>query len=149
MTFRIKSLEDLIMRKHSISIFCIFLGIIILFFYFQWGQEMEICNSTSETAENYYSLNITIVANKIYIADKQEFAELVIQKCVTNNWNEMRFSYDLSGYPNELCADVYMNNYAYEHGRKANFRIIYSQDSKYHYKYNIKDNPDKFAITIE
>lgn len=139
--------EVLSMKKYSIRIIiiCIFFGIISFSFYLQWGQEMEICNTTSETANNYYSLDITIIAHRLYIRDKEKFAESAIQKCVENSWKDIRFSYDLSGYPNELNIDVYMSNCAY-HSHKMAFTIVYSQDNNF--EYNIKDNPDKFTIKL-
>lgn len=123
--------------------------IIITAIYLQWGRDMEICNTRPKTSKNAYFEKITLIANKLYIHDKYEFAETVIQKCVDNAWKEVRFSYDIAGYPNELCIDVYINNYAFEHRQTASFRITYSQASKFNYKYDIKDNPEKFTITID
>lgn len=110
---------------------------------------MEIFNTRPETSKNAYFEDVTLIANKLYIYDKYEFAESVIQKCIDNSWKEVRFSYDIAGYPNELCIDVYMNDYAFEHRQNVSFRITYCQDSRFNYKYNIKDNPEKFTITIE
>lgn len=136
------------MKKYKI-IFAFLLCITFLFIYLQWGRDMELCHTNSERSENWYSEDITIVANKIYIQDKQKFAESVIQKCVENTWKEIRFSYDLGGYPNELNIDVYMNNYAYEYIKIPNFRIKYIQKNTLNNNYNIKDNPDAFTLKIE
>lgn len=135
------------MKKYYIII-SFLLGIIIFFIYLQYGQNMEICNSTSETFKNGYCEDITVIANKLYIKDKQKFAKLVIQKCIDNSWDEIRFSYDLNGYPNELSIDVYTNMYKFTYRKKVSFKIVYSQDAEYNFKYNIKDNPEKFTIQI-
>lgn len=134
------------MKKIIITTILSFLTLTII--YLQWGRDMEICNTRPETSKNAYFEDVTLIANKLYIFDKYDFAESVIQKCVDNSWKEVRFSYDIAGYPNELCIDVYINSYDFEHRENA-FRITYSQDSKFKYKYNIKDNPEKFTITIE
>lgn len=137
------------MKKIFITTILSLLISIIFLTYLQWGRDMKICNTRPETSQNAYFEDVTLIANKLYIHDKYEFAESVIQKCIDNSWKEVRFSYDIAGYPNELCIDVYMNNYAFEHRQDVSFRITYSQDSKFNYKYNIKDNPEKFTITIE
>lgn len=137
------------MKRIIITIILGFLISIIFLIYLQWGRDIEICNTRPETSSNAYFENVTLIANKLYIHDKYEFAESVIQKCVDNSRKEVIFSYDIVGYPNKLCIDVYMNNYAFDHRQNASFRITYSQDSKFNYKYNIKDNPEKFTITIE
>lgn len=137
------------MKKIVITTILGFFVSIFILIYLQWGRDMEICNTRPETSKNAYFEEVTLIANKLYIHDKYEFAETVIQKCVDNSWKEVRFSYDIAGYPNELCIYVYMNNYAFEHRQTASFRITYSQDSKFNYKYNIKDNPEKFTIMID
>lgn len=137
------------MKKIIITTISSFLILVFSLIYLQWGRDMEICNTRPETSQNAYFEDVTIIANKLYIHDRYEFAESVIQKCIDNTWQEVKFSYDIAGYPNKLYIVVYMNDYAFEHRQNASFRITYSQDSKFNYKYNIKDNPEKFTITIE
>lgn len=142
-------MESIFMRKEIKKFIIIILCMIIYIAYLQWGRDMEICNTVSESFENGYCEDITIIANKLFIKDKEQFAESVIQKCIDNTWKEIRFSYDLAGYPQELSINVYMNNYAYKYSKRLGFRITYSQKNMLDDNFNIKDNPEKFSIKIE
>lgn len=135
------------MKKFKIIVIFL-LCIIFLCFYLQWGRDIELCQTNTERAENWYCEDISIIANRLYIHDKQKFAEMVLERCIDNTWKEIRFSYDLAGYPNELYIDVYMNNYTYNHMKIPSFRIAYTQEDTLKI-YNIKDNPDKFTLKIE
>lgn len=86
-----------------------------------------------------------IIANKLFIIDKEKFAEDVIQRCKDNNFKEIIFSYDVSGYPNELHITVYNNKQQRENGESA-FQIAYEQVTGEIFAYDIKNNPDKFKI---
>ncbi len=120
---------------------------LFLLSYLQWGRELDVCNSRIESFNGGYYENISIIANSIYIFDKEEFAEQIIQDIIDNSLKDILFSYDIHGYPNGLHITVYMNEYARKNG-KSNFEISYSQDSNYNSAYNIKDNPDKFKLNI-
>lgn len=56
--------------------------------------------------------NLTIITNKIWVIDKEEFANDMVQKSIDNSFKNVRFSYDL-GQPNELCIVVFVNNMRY------------------------------------
>ena len=47
------------------------------------------------------------------------------------------------GYPNRLQINVYLNEFS-----KRHFTILYMRESENGMDYNIKDNPDKFEISI-
>lgn len=119
----------------------------ILLAYLQWGREIEGCDTRIETFNDGYSESISLIANKIYISDKENFAEHALFKIVDNSLKGILFSYDIQGYPNELHIIVYMNNSSYSSG-KSKFEISYLQDSEYGFLYNIKDNPEKFTLEI-
>lgn len=82
----------------------IFLG----FLYLQFGREPEIKNSRITNYQNEYSEDVSIIANKLYITDRNKFAEEVIDTFLDNSFENLKFSFDL-GYPSELNISVYMN----------------------------------------
>lgn len=88
-------------------------------------------------------MDITIIANRLYIRDKEKFAEQMLQRCVDNSFHGVRFSYDMNGYPNELSISVYMNHTMWKLKKRA-FQIWYEQDLEY--QYDIKDGIDKFNV---
>ena len=56
-----------------------------------------------------YEEYISVIANKVWISDKEKIAEELVKKCIENNFQEIMFSYDLRGYPNGLHITVYTN----------------------------------------
>ena len=56
----------------------------------------------------------------------------------------VRFSYDITGYPNEITISVYSNEWSYEHNQRM-YQIIYSSDNDGN---NVKNNAVKFKIQI-
>lgn len=74
-----------------------------------------------------------------------KFAKYVLQRCADNSFREVRFSYDLSGYPNEVHITVYMNRAAWKWRKKA-FEIRWISEEDKHY--NIVENPEKYRIEI-
>lgn len=99
------------------------------------------------SASNGYSENVVIIANKLWI-NKQKFAEEMIQRCIDNDFHEVLFSYDVRGYPNELHLTIYNDNFKYRRN-KIEFQVNYEQIEGDIYEYNIKDNPEKFKLTIQ
>lgn len=118
----------------------------ILLGYLQFGREMEICSSRSETSGDLQLKSISVVANTLFISDKEEFAKQIVQKCIENSFKEIKFSYDV-GYPNQLIIMVYLSETEWKEG-KENFIICFAQDEESDYQYNIVENPEKFQIEI-
>ncbi len=50
-----------------------------------------------------------ITANKIVLTNQDDFANELIQKAINNEFENMQFSYDILGYPDELTITVYTN----------------------------------------
>ncbi len=123
--------------------------VIIILGYLQYGREIEGYDSIVENSENGYIENISIVANRLFIANKGNFSKQAIQKTIDNSLNGIMFSYDIQGYPNGLYITVYLNDTDYRNG-KSSFEISYLQDGEGEYdeKYDIKDDPDKFTLKI-
>lgn len=120
-------------------IICMTIG----FLYLQYGRDVNVTSSMNLSSDNYYEMELTVVANKLFIIDKQRFAEEMIERCIDNNFHDIKFSYDMMGYPNRLQINVYLNEFS-----KSHFTILYMTESENGMDYNIKDNPDKFVISI-
>ncbi len=122
--------------------------ILVLIVYLQYGRKIQAYSSVTESSDTGYCENVQIIANKLYIRNKEDFAKQIIQDCIDNTLNGIKFSYDLQGYPNELNITVYMDSYSYQRNA-ISFEISYFQSLKNNYQYNIKDNPEKFILKIE
>jgi len=110
--------------------------------------KMDVLSSNSETSANWYELNINIIADKDTVLDKEACSNEIIQHVLDNDFHSTRFSYDLSGYPNEVTVDVFTSEknfkkgkVAYSFGYVADFNIENADIQN-----NIKDNPDEFEI---
>lgn len=91
--------------------------------------------------------SIVVVTNTKEVEDKEACAQEIIAHCVANDFHNVRFSYDRSGYPVELHAKVYLKKEDMKNGEPV-FEMDYEQDEEDNYQYNIKDNPEKFHLTI-
>ena len=112
----------------------ILIGIIVIaFVYLQWGRDVKACDSCIRKNEDYCSEDITIIANKIWIINKEKFAHDMVQKSIDNSFKE-------------LCVTVYTNNLRYWWG-ESDFIIRFTQAENG--QYNILDNPEKFIMSIE
>ncbi|MCH1973543.1 hypothetical protein MCI89_14445 [Muricomes sp. OA1] len=122
--------------KRKIIIMITSVILIILFWYLQYGRDVKICNSMILNSEDGYIQNISIVANRISISDKEDFAKEMIQRCIKNTFNEFQFSYDLNGYPEEINMSVYINEIAWKQNEKI-LEIEYNRDLGYVYIRNV------------
>ena len=129
--------------KKRIVAMAVIICIIIGFLYLQYGRDVTVTSSMNFSSGNYYEMDFTVVANKLFIIDKQRFAEEMIERCIDNDFHDIKFSYDMMGYPNRLQINVYLNVFS-----KSHFTILYITELENGMDYNIKDNPDKFVISI-
>lgn len=134
------------MKKKNFTLVLIIIFISVLI-YLQYGKSTEGYSNTIETSESGYIENISIVSNKLFITNKEKFAEQIIQDITNNTLKGIMFSYDIQGYPNGIYITVYMNDHDYRNG-KSYFKISYLQNDRYDEKYNIKDDPEKFTLKI-
>ena len=104
-------------------------------------------SSTIESFRNGYVQDVFILSHRIFIPDKEEFAREVIQMIIDNSLKGILFSYDINGYPNELHITVYLNEAAHRSGNSS-FKISYTQDIQNGFRYNIKDDLEKFRLEI-
>lgn len=95
--------------KREIIIRLTIVSLIIQFWYLQYGRDVRVCSSIITSSESGYSQSICIVANKLYISDLNKFADEMVRRCSENSFEEMRFSYDINGYPKEIILSIYVN----------------------------------------
>ena len=131
------------MRKRYI-IMRILICIIALLGYLQYGREEQAVNTMVSTSDTFYKQKFDVIANKLFNLDKEKYAEELIEKAVENKYRNVRFSYDITGYPNEIVISVYSNEWSYEHNQRM-YQIIYSSDNDGN---NVKNNAVKFKIQI-
>ena len=110
--------------------------------------EMDIISSNKTTADNWYELDLSVIVDKDIVSDKKACSEEIIQHILANDFHSTRFSFDISGYPNEVTVDVYtsekniennIKEYSFSYVTKFNTQNIGKQN-------NIKDNPEEFEI---
>lgn len=110
--------------------------------------EMDVLSSHSATSANWYELNINVIADKDTVLDKDACSNEIIQHVIDNDFQSTRFSYDLSGYPNEVTVDVFTSEKDFKKGKTA-YSFDYVTDfntENVDIQNNIKDNPDEFEI---
>ena len=110
--------------------------------------EMDVLSSHSATSGNWYELNIDVIADKDTVSDRDACSSEIIQHVLDNDFHSTRFSYDLSGYPNEVTVDVFTSEKNFKKGKTA-YSFDYVTDfntENIDIQNNIKDNPDEFEI---
>lgn len=96
------------MKKYrTVIIFVLCLLAVIL--YLQFGRDVKVVSSMNSSSGNCYEMDLTIVANRLIIMDKKKFAENIKNRCMENNFREIKFSYDLLGHPDQIKIKVYTN----------------------------------------
>jgi len=135
-----------IMKKLQTLLFIIIV-VFILLISLQYRMEIEGYSSTVESFSNGYVQDVSIVSHRILIPDKEEFSREVIEMIIDNSLKGIMFSYDVNGYPNGLYVTVYLNESSCRSGNSS-FKISYTQDIENGFRYNIKDDPEKFVLEI-
>lgn len=103
--------------------------------------------SNTLTSPGRCDANLTVIANRNKIDDKEEFALEVIKMCQENSFKTMQFSTDVNGYPTSLDIDVYLwEDERLETDPVMNicFEPIDSMQG-----YNIVDNAEQFQLFID
>ena len=95
------------MKKRYI-IMVILICIVALLGYLQYGREEQAVNTMVSTSDTFYKQEFDVIANKLFILDKEKYAEVLIEKAVGNKYRNVRFSYDITGYPNEIIISYWM-----------------------------------------
>lgn len=103
--------------------------IIGLLGYLQYGREEKVVNTMVSTSGIFCKQEFSVLANKLVVLDKEKYADDLIEKAINNKYKNVRFSYDISGYPNEMKIEVYRDKWHYMHN-KCMFQILYSIDDE-------------------
>lgn len=75
--------------KWVIPIIVIILG---AFYYLQFGRKVEIRDTKITSYQDGYAEEVNIIANKLYIMDKEKFAKDVIDTFMDNSFDNIKFS---------------------------------------------------------
>ena len=103
--------------------------------------------SNISTSPGRCDANLTVIANRYKIEDKEDFAWEVIKMCQENSFKTMKFSTDLSGYPTSLDINVYLwEDERLETDPVMNIRFKASDTSQ---NYNIVDDAEQFQLFID
>ena len=114
--------------------------------YLQFGRDMDVYGSYAMTADNYHEERLTVVVNKLYVADQKACAEEIVKRCRENSFKSVRFSYDQS-VPNALYVTVYSSKRKAEKGKQMFSFSYLPQDSEG--TYNIIDDSEEFILERE
>ena len=114
--------------------------------YLQYGRDMDVYGSYAMTADNYHEERLTVVVNKLYVADQKVCAEEIVKRCRENSFKSVRFSYDQS-IPNALYVTVYSSKRQAEKGIQM-FSFSYLPEDGDE-TYNIVNDSDKFMLKLE
>ena len=114
--------------------------------YLQYGRDMDVYGSYAMTADNYHEERLTVVVNKLYVADQKACAEEIVKRCRENSFKSVRFSYDQS-VPNALYVTVYASKWQTEKGKQMFSFSYLPEDSEG--TYNIVNDSDKFMLKLE
>ena len=129
---------------------CLIIGIIMItggcLGYLQFGRDMDVYGSHAMTADNYHEERLTVVVNKLYVADQKACAEEIVKRCRENSFKSVRFSYDQS-IPNALYVTVYASKRQAEKGKQMFSFSYLPQDSEG--TYNIIDDSEEFILERE
>lgn len=93
--------------------------------YFQYGRGEKAVNTMVSTSDAFYEQEFDVIANKLVIWNKEKYAKELIEKALDNKYKNVRFSYDITGYPNKIVISVYNNQWNYQHNYMA-FQIMYT-----------------------
>ena len=70
-----------------------------------------------------------------------------LETCINNEFRDVRFSYDM-GYPVEITMDIYTNDTARRLGLRC-CEVRYAQAEEDRYRYNVKDDRERFVMTVK
>ena len=105
------------MKKQCVVV-SIVVCVIIIFVYLQYGREEKVVSSMANTSDSYYEQEFSVVVNKLFIWDKEKYAKRLVERALENEYENVRFSYDIMGYPNEISIEVWRDGYCYQQGKR-------------------------------
>lgn len=137
------------MNKKRICIVCVIMIFVIMMGYHfektskeEISMEPDVVSSISIKRDQY----LTVVANRDWIEDKEEFAKLLVQMCRDNSFHTIKFSTD-RGYATGIHMQVFLCEEDIEEAKLA-MKIDYVQ-REYNEKYDICNNPEQFELLVD
>ena len=107
---------------------------------------MDMYSSHAMTEDNYHEERLTVVVNKLYVADQKVCAEEIVKRCRENLFKSVQFIYDQS-VPNALYVTVYASKRQAEKGKQMFSFSYLPKDGDG--TYNIVNDSDKFMLKLE
>lgn len=90
--------------------------------------------------------NLTVIANRNEIANKEEFAKLLIKMCQENSFKSIKFSTD-TGYATSLNMSVYC--WRDDIGEKDSVMKVEFRPVELNKDYDIVNNSEKFDLYVD
>ena len=96
--------------------------------YLQFGRKAVINNVLTKTNPQGYELSMSITMNSLLIVNQDVLAHRLVEQVLENNFENMKISYDVHGYPDEMTITVYTNQVCKYWGIPA-FQFRYDANS--------------------
>lgn len=96
--------------------------------YLQFGRKAVINNVLTKTNPQGYELSMSITSNKLLIVNREKLAKQLVKQVLENDFENMKMSYDVHGYPDEVTITVYANQVCKYWGSPA-FQFQYDVNS--------------------
>lgn len=87
--------------------------LISLLLFLQYGRSEHVVSSYVECYESTENQELVIIANKIIIIDRTQYAQKLLQKILDNKLKNIRLSYDY-GIPEKMTVRIYSNRLMYK-----------------------------------
>lgn len=127
------------MKRKKIFFICSI--VFFIFLYLQFGRDQVVKNTKISGYQYGYTESVSIIANKMFIMDKDKFIKQMIQKIFDNSFENVRFSFD-SGYPDSIDISIYMN--VWDVNKK--YEIQCTPKHREYEISDIKSDPDFFDL---
>ncbi|MFR6498240.1 MAG: hypothetical protein ACLUO9_05590 [Coprococcus comes] len=123
------------MKKRLLSIVCVVLVIIL---YLQYGTRAQILSTFNNTYQSQTETNLTVTANKLFIANKEKYCDDLLKQYQTNSLPNIFLSTDLSEKPEKISFTIYTNELLYKLGHYSFVATYYLEDNSENYSLEIE-----------
>lgn len=117
------------MKKAVVLLVCV-----VMICFLQCGRDIKVNSSMRTSGEDGSEEYLNITANKIFIFNKDEIVQEIIEKRIENSFQEIYF---IEEYPNAIEADVYSNWLMRKLGHR-DFSVVYEYDGADGYSYKFQ-----------
>lgn len=111
------------------------------------NQALDVVSSRDIVDDNRKITTLYIVADMNKFRDYTIYSKNIISHCLKNDFDNIKFSYDVEGYPSEIVSYVYSSQLNYETNHPV-FKMIYTIKNNTYSSYNIKDNTNDYTYEI-